>query len=326
MNATRRVALLDVLGLVSATLFVILSSQASWGQSMKGFGGSACPAHWKAHVCDRGTFVCVDPDVDMNYDIAAPLTKVGCNPDSYGKDIPAAFVRGDPFLYGFANLGASLPSTGGSGRHGFWMRALMLDSSMVHGGDVDGALRRLGLPIRYSESVDPIISRGESLGSSSRTAGAELRMSSPELGRMNTEGEPACPSPSLGHACSSMILLCVSPEIERRYDLSDSETFRTAHCDATPLGKDVNVGAIAGDPYKAGYYFGFWVLPLKYVKVLKLDGSKMIAGDIDVTLRKLDLQIPAEWEKKFDQGVRDGATDITEQVHAAEEKSKQMAK
>jgi hypothetical protein len=296
---------------VCTVLFGFSSCGVLWGQYTK--GGKACPARWKTHICEEGTILCIDPEVEMHYDLTAALTKVSCKPESTREEIPASYVRGDPFLYGF--------SVGYAAQPGFWMRALMLDSSMVHDGDVGHALRMLGLPFAYVESIEGVVERAISLGNNSRAAVGQL-------GRIpvSTEGKLACAPPSSAHACASMILFCVDPDVKEKYDLSDSETFRNAHCDARPFGNPVLATAITGDPYKAGYSLGFNILPPRFVKVVQLDDTHMAGGNLDEALKKLDLRIPSDWENEFDEGVAAGANAVIDAAHQAEEKAKQMAK
>jgi hypothetical protein len=292
-----------------ALLLVAPFSRTFWAQSTKGSGGMACPAHWTAHICGPD-ILCVAPEVEAKYDLEAPLRHVHCSPKAAAGEIPASSLRDDPYLYGFS-VGAGLQPT-------FRRQALMLDSSMLTDGDVEGALKALDVDaVGGNEWAHPA-NQGHVDGTSAMLA--SLRMPSVKV---NQVGAFACPSPSLSHVCSSMILLCVAPQIEGKYDLPDSEVFQRAYCDATPLSKPVPATSITGDPYKAGYYIGFMVLPPKFVKLIKLDNSQMVEGNLDEALIKLDLRIPPDWVTKFDKGIHDGAEDLISAVDKAEEKAKQ---
>lgn len=312
MNATHRVAWPKKFAFLLVVLCLHVFSQSSVGQSTKGSGGKACPAHWKTHVC-HDTVLCVDPEVEMKYSFEAPLKHVGCNPEVATNVIPASSIRGDPYLYGFS-VGAGLVP-------GFWVRALMVDSSMVQDGDVEGALKSLGVGTYGANDWAHLENKGRINGSQAHNA----RLMLPTM-KVSAEGRPACSSASSVHVCGSMILLCVAPEIERKYDLLDSEPFQKAYCDARPLSEPVPATAITGDPYKAGFSLGFMILPPKYVEVIKLDSLQIAGGDLDEALRKLDLRIPSDWETKFDEGLDAGGSALLEASDQADAKAKQMAK
>jgi len=319
MSATRMFLCRAPLATLSLILCISASSQLGLGQSTKGPGGKACPARWKTHICDGGTILCVDPEVELKYDVTAPLPKVNCNPAIAKQEIKASQVRGDAFLHGFT-VGAAVPET-------FWMRALMLDASMVHDGNIEGALHRLGLPKPYTSfgPSDGKVDEAIALGNNSRNAAGLLEQATGGLPE-HAQGKLACAPPSVVHECASMILLCVDPEVEEKSDLSNSEAFRTAYCDFRPMTKPVLATAITGDPYKAGYSVGFWVLPERFVKIVKVDSSQIAGGNLNEALTKLDLGIPPDWEIQFDEGVEAGANALIDAAHQAEQKAKQMAK
>jgi hypothetical protein len=319
MSATRRFFCRGQLATLSLLLCISASSQFGMGQSTKGPGGKACPARWKTHTCGGGTVLCVDPDVEMKYDVTAPFQKVECNPTIAKQEIKASQVRGDPFLHGFT-VGLAIPEV-------LWMRALMLNASMVHDGNVEGALHMLGLPKPYTSfgASEGKVDAAIALGNNSRNAAGRLEQATGDLPQ-HAEGKLACAPPLVVHVCASMILLCVDPEVEEKYDLSDSETFRKAYCDFRPLTKAVLATAITDDPYKAGYSVGFQVLPERFVSVVKVNASQVAGGEMDEVLRTLDLRIPSDWEMKFDEGVDAGANAVIDAARQVEEKAQQMAK
>ncbi len=301
--------------LATSLLLLCISAfpQLCLGQSTKGSDGKACPKRWKTHICSEGTVLCVDPEVELKYDFAEAFKHAGCNSKAFEYVIPNSSIRGDPYLYGFSEGYKEPP--------GFWMRNLMLDSSMVQDGNVAQALGELGLP-EHAHSWEHEASLASQLGANVYTMAVFLG----DASKAHPTGKLACSPPSLVHVCSSMILLCVAPQIEQKYDLADSEPFQAAYCDARPLADPVPATDITGDPYKAGYSIGFAVLPRKFVKVINLSSDQMSGGNLDEVLQKLNLSIPSDWETQFDEGIGAGIDALQKVYDEAGEKAKRMAK
>jgi hypothetical protein len=313
VNITPKIASRSLLGLFLALLFAFSVCEKSSGQNTKGSDGKACPKRWKTHICAEGTVLCVDPEVELKYDFAEPFRHAQCNPKVHEYVIPNSSIRGDPYLYGFS-MGYKEPP-------GFWMRTLMLDSSMVQDGDVAQALSELGLPER-SHGWDRQFANASDLGLSVYNMAVFLG----DASRPHPTDKVACSPPSLVHVCSSMILLCVAPQTEQNFKLADSDSFQAAYCDARPLADPVPAADITGDPYKAGFSVGFAVLPRKFVKVTNLSSDQKSAENLEEVLKRLDLSIPPDWETKFDEGIDAGADALRKVYDEAVEKAKRMAK
>jgi hypothetical protein len=319
---TNTIRMRRIARLFMALLLVLGVSRVALGQNTKGSGGRACPAHWKPHVCDYGTVLCVDPAIEIKYDITDPFKHASCNPKPYDSVIMNSSVRGDIYLNGFSQWGI--------GTTLFWLRTLMLDASMAPGGDLENALKELGLPQRSpSNSWYRENENGFQLGQE-----MYMRLIYAPEGLLKSIGENAparagklaCSPPSTVHICASMIVLCVAPDVEQKYELADSDSFQKAFCDARPVGEPIFANALTGDPYKAGFSVGFKLLPQKFVKTISLSSAQIEGGDLEGALQKSDLRIPSDWETQFDEGIDAGAHALIDFISQATEKAKQLVK
>jgi hypothetical protein len=196
-------------------------------------------------------------------------------------------------------------------------RVILPDSAGAAGTFPAQASTAVGATVSTSEKVIP----SESLPVENHAIppGGTARTASPPALRPHAAANSvaavpqACPKGWYSHSCAFDIL-CISSEVEPRYDLSGSEEFKRAGCkrdyepDGIPASRVRGDGPAPNGPWGACYSQGSWgSVPRIFVRALKLDSSNLDDGaDLDRALVNIGLRVPADWEEKCAQGREEG--------------------